>query len=245
MKKKTSPLTLNVKAEGYAMNAQLICEDSQGNKVELTSKGTNRINLGMVRWFINILLLITWAEVFWDSCFGRQFMFQDSNVQSCGKKWCENAWGPEREKAVPFFPPRPSSPDRAHLIGLFRGVPIIWGPGTGYVLETVLHTTGVSLIRCGSLTSSVAVPFSVSPNGCRELNYRLWLLLRTWNFYIRLMLVSFSAFCLSYCRVVESVGEVVSTILGRMKLSRANRSLWALLKQINRIEESFLSLLDF
>lgn len=50
---------MNVKAEGYAMNAQLICEDSQGNKVELTSKGTNRINLGMVRWFINILLLIT------------------------------------------------------------------------------------------------------------------------------------------------------------------------------------------
>ena len=49
MKKKTSPLTLNVKAEGYAMNAQLICEDSQGNKVELTSKGINRINLGMVR----------------------------------------------------------------------------------------------------------------------------------------------------------------------------------------------------
>ena len=31
------------------MNAQLICEDSQGNKVELTSKGINRINLGMVR----------------------------------------------------------------------------------------------------------------------------------------------------------------------------------------------------
>ncbi len=48
VKKKTSPLTLNIKAEGYAMNAQLICEDSQGNKVELTSKGTNRINLGMV-----------------------------------------------------------------------------------------------------------------------------------------------------------------------------------------------------
>ena len=49
VKKKISPLTLNVKAEGYAMNAQLICEDSLGNKVELTSKGTNRINLGMVR----------------------------------------------------------------------------------------------------------------------------------------------------------------------------------------------------
>ena len=103
MKKKTSPLTLNVKAEGYAMNAQLICEDSQGNKVELTSKGTNRINLGMVRWFINILLLITWTEVFWDSCFVTSSMFQDSNVQSRGKKWCENAWGLGREKAVPFF----------------------------------------------------------------------------------------------------------------------------------------------
>ena len=54
VKKKISPLTLNVKAEGYAMNAQLICEDSQGNKVELTSNGTNRINLAMVsetvRW---------------------------------------------------------------------------------------------------------------------------------------------------------------------------------------------------
>ena len=54
VKKKISPLTLNVKAEGYAMNAQLICEDSLGNKVELTSNGTNRINLGMVsetvRW---------------------------------------------------------------------------------------------------------------------------------------------------------------------------------------------------
>ena len=51
VKRKTSPLTLNVKAEGYAMNAQLICEDSQGNKVELTSRGTNRINLGQV-WLL-------------------------------------------------------------------------------------------------------------------------------------------------------------------------------------------------
>lgn len=218
MKKKTSPLTLNVKAEGYAMNAQLICEDSQGNKVELTSKGTNRINLGMVRWFINILLLITWTEVFWDSCFGRQFMFQDSNVQSCGKKWCENAWGLGREEAVPFFPATALFPRSRASYWLVSRRPIIWGPGTGYVLETVLHTTGVSLIRSGSLTSSVAVPFLVSPNGCRELNYRLWLLLRTWNFYFRLMLVSFSTFCLSYI-------VVVSTILGRMKLSRANRSL--------------------
>lgn len=49
VKKKTTPLTLNVKAEGYAMVAQLVCEDSQGTKVELTAKGTNRINLGEVR----------------------------------------------------------------------------------------------------------------------------------------------------------------------------------------------------
>lgn len=48
-----------------------------------------------------------------------------------------------------------------------------------------------------------------------------------------------------YCRVVENVGEVVSTVLGRMKLSRANRSLYPLVKQINRIEESFLSLVVF
>ena len=116
MKKKTSPLTLNVKAEGYAMNAQLICEDSQGNKVELTSKGTNRINLGMVRWFINILLLITWAEVFWDSCFGRQFMFQivmfSRAVKSDAKT--RGGWGERRRSH--FFPSTTPFPDRAHLI---------------------------------------------------------------------------------------------------------------------------------
>lgn len=50
VKKKTTPLTLNVKAEGYSMNAQLYCEDSLGNKVALTAKGTNRINLGEVRY---------------------------------------------------------------------------------------------------------------------------------------------------------------------------------------------------
>ena len=64
VKKKTSPLTLNVKAEGYAMNAQLICEDSQGNKVELTSKGTNRINLGMVSRMLPICM-----RLFLEVCF--------------------------------------------------------------------------------------------------------------------------------------------------------------------------------
>ena len=242
MKKKTSPLTLNVKAEGYAMNAQLICEDSQGNKVELTSKGTNRINLGMVRWFINILLLITWAEVFWDSCFGRQFMFQDSNVQSCGKKWYENAWGPEREGG-PIFSRHGPLPQIARiLLACFAASPLsenlvqamFWKPCC-ILLGSAWFAVGLLPAQwqfCFQSVRTVAANLIIGCGSYCEL-------------YIRLMLVSFSAFCLSYCRVVESVGEVVSTILGRMKLSRANRSLWALLKQINRIEESFLSLLDF
>lgn len=37
--------------------------------------------------------------------------------------------------------------------------------------------------------------------------------------------VIFNILPVLYCRVVESVDEVVSTILGRMKSSRANRSL--------------------
>ena len=48
VKKKTAPLTLNVKAEGYAMMVDVICEDSTGNKVELTSSGLNRIQFGEV-----------------------------------------------------------------------------------------------------------------------------------------------------------------------------------------------------
>ena len=48
VKKKTVPLTLNVKAEGFAMKICLICEDSAGNKIELTSSGSNRIQFGEV-----------------------------------------------------------------------------------------------------------------------------------------------------------------------------------------------------
>ena len=134
--------------------------------------------------------------------FAANSILQDANVQSWSKKWWEKRAGAgEREGGVShYFPPPPLTQIARiiFLLGLFRDVPVIWGHGIGYVLETVLHTAGVSLIRCGSLTSSVAVPCLVITNGCRELNYRLWLLLRTWNFYIRLMLVSFSAFWLSY-----------------------------------------------
>ena len=48
VRKKTVPLTLNVKAEGFAMSVCLICEDSAGNKIELTSTGSNRIQFGEV-----------------------------------------------------------------------------------------------------------------------------------------------------------------------------------------------------
>ena len=48
VKKKTVPLTLNVKAEGFAMKVSLICEDSAGTKIELTSSGSNRIQFGEV-----------------------------------------------------------------------------------------------------------------------------------------------------------------------------------------------------
>ena len=49
VKRKTLPITLNVKAEGYAMNCLVLCEDATGNKVELTSNGLNTINFGEVR----------------------------------------------------------------------------------------------------------------------------------------------------------------------------------------------------
>ena len=46
--RKTKPLTVNAKAIGYSMSAQLFCENSQGGKVELSDLGLNAINLGEV-----------------------------------------------------------------------------------------------------------------------------------------------------------------------------------------------------
>ena len=45
VKKKTAPLTLIVKAEGFPMSVCLICEDSAGNKIELTSTGRTGYSL--------------------------------------------------------------------------------------------------------------------------------------------------------------------------------------------------------
>ncbi|XP_077975805.1 hydrocephalus-inducing protein homolog isoform X2 [Styela clava] len=46
--RKTKPLMLNVKACGHSMQAQLICENSQGAKIELSPAGLNAINFGEV-----------------------------------------------------------------------------------------------------------------------------------------------------------------------------------------------------
>ncbi|XP_052229341.1 hydrocephalus-inducing protein homolog isoform X3 [Dreissena polymorpha] len=49
VRRKTLPVTLNVKAEGYCMDCTLLCEDSAGNMVTLTSSGgDNMINFGEV-----------------------------------------------------------------------------------------------------------------------------------------------------------------------------------------------------
>ncbi|XP_074644164.1 hydrocephalus-inducing protein homolog [Tubulanus polymorphus] len=48
VKRKTQHLSLNVKAEGYTMSSLLMCEDSQGNKIELDQYGFNEINFGEV-----------------------------------------------------------------------------------------------------------------------------------------------------------------------------------------------------
>ena len=48
VKRKVTPVTLNVKAEGYSMNSSLLCEDSQGRVEELISNGMNIIRFGEV-----------------------------------------------------------------------------------------------------------------------------------------------------------------------------------------------------
>ena len=48
--RKIEPITLNVKASAHTLVAQLLCENSQGDRVELSSAGLNAINLGEVRW---------------------------------------------------------------------------------------------------------------------------------------------------------------------------------------------------
>lgn len=49
VKKKVHPLTLNVKAEGYTMNAEVKCKDRAGTITLLTPKQTNVINFYEVK----------------------------------------------------------------------------------------------------------------------------------------------------------------------------------------------------
>ncbi|XP_052816168.1 hydrocephalus-inducing protein homolog isoform X2 [Mya arenaria] len=44
VRRKTLPVTLNVKAEGYSMDCTLLCEDSTGNRIQLTPDGLNQID---------------------------------------------------------------------------------------------------------------------------------------------------------------------------------------------------------
>ena len=48
VKKKTTPLLINVKAQGFKVNMEVVCEDSNGMKVMLSQNGTNVINFGDV-----------------------------------------------------------------------------------------------------------------------------------------------------------------------------------------------------
>ena len=48
VKKKTTPLTVNVKAQGFKVNMEVVCEDSNGQKVGLSQSGTNVISFGDV-----------------------------------------------------------------------------------------------------------------------------------------------------------------------------------------------------
>ncbi|XP_025115052.1 hydrocephalus-inducing protein-like isoform X4 [Pomacea canaliculata] len=48
VQRRLKPITLNVKAEGYTMNCIVLCEDSAGNRIQLTSRGTNQIHFGDV-----------------------------------------------------------------------------------------------------------------------------------------------------------------------------------------------------
>lgn len=48
VKTKMAPLTVNVKANVFALTASVLCEDSHQNKVVLTANGINTINFGEV-----------------------------------------------------------------------------------------------------------------------------------------------------------------------------------------------------
>ena len=58
IKRKTAPLMVNVKAEGYSMKCLVMCEDSQGGKVTLESRAKNQIDFGTVS--VDTVYTILW-----------------------------------------------------------------------------------------------------------------------------------------------------------------------------------------
>ena len=66
VKRKMLPLTLNVKAEGYSMNCLVLCEDSAGNKVQLSNTCRNQINFGRVSYccLTYLLYLLTYLPCY-------------------------------------------------------------------------------------------------------------------------------------------------------------------------------------
>ena len=59
IQRRVLPVTLNVKAEGYTMNCLLLCEDSAGNRVQLSSRGINQINFGDVSISVILMIIVT------------------------------------------------------------------------------------------------------------------------------------------------------------------------------------------
>nr|XP_006823299.1 PREDICTED: hydrocephalus-inducing protein homolog [Saccoglossus kowalevskii] len=89
IQRKTLPIYLNVKAEGYSMNAALLCEDSFGKKVELTSKGLNEINF---------------AEVEMNEKAVRQLWIVNSGRFNFDFEWTLNERSGRREKMMSITP---------------------------------------------------------------------------------------------------------------------------------------------
>lgn len=74
VRRKTLPLTLNVKAEGYTMSCLLVCEDSTGRRVDLTDQGVNEINFGEVCTLDvemksnHVINTVTFIHAQWQTC---------------------------------------------------------------------------------------------------------------------------------------------------------------------------------
>lgn len=87
IQRRVMPVMLNVKAEGYTMNCVLLCEDSAGNRVQLSSRGINLINFGDVSH-----CCLGWQLGF--ECAGVYIVEKRNAFLECGRILC----GLKREK---------------------------------------------------------------------------------------------------------------------------------------------------